>query len=504
MSKLRCLATACLAFAGLALPAVAEALICETLGAAASRFDVVVADKVDARPRRPYAGYYGAYCATWGLAAEGMATCSSSARFFGASLDSCTATRSTGTAVRFKDGGEECGQSTFLWEIYTGGGTVQFSGPINFTPDLVDTTGTHPGVDACSGAIDQMKTASQAFAAMTPVKTIDKIRVNRGEHYVLDATGGGVINIGKLTMEGVPVGPYNGYRVGTCVYNIDTLGKAELTINSNPSDEVVLNIGYLELGPCADIYTDSPVLVNLPGPGRKIRIGLAAFNAGNFPPDILAPERTVAVTGGRTEEITPVSGVYARKLVTLGYVYNVPPLCKTCGNGVVDTNEECDATGCAEGFVCDDTCSCSTRCGDGIVAGAEVCDGTSGCTGGEYCNRACSACEPCPSTVIPTEGGTFRGRTDDQSPERTFGFTPAVSGPVTIDLCGSSYDTTVEVLGGACTGSSLAYNDDYCGPESLQSYLSPVLTAGQTYTIVVGGYEGKTGSFVLRVTPPSP
>ena len=510
MSRIRTLAT-WIAFAGLVIPGAAGALICDTLGSAASRWDLVTQDKVVTKRRVPYYSYYYYGCNSWGFTGEDFASCSASARYFHSSLDSITATRSTGTALRFKDGGEhECGSSSNVFEIFTGGGRARLSGLLN--PDTIDTTGTQPAVAACDDAIAQMSAASAAFAAMPAVRTFGKVRIERGEELVIDATGGGVIDIEQLIMAAVPAGPYNGYRVGTCIYDADIDGNATLRIEGNFTDEVVLNVGHLDVGGCAEIYSDPLLLINVPGPGRKVRIGISAFYSSAFPPDLLAPERTVRVVGGRTEEATAIAGVYARKLVSLGYVYNVEPLCKTCGNGVVDAHEACDGNGCAAGTYCDETCSCSTRCGDGIIAGSEVCDGADGCMAGEGCNGQCSACEPCPpAAVIPAEGGTFQGRTGGrsllascdgfESPERTFEWTPAASGTATISLCGSSYDTVLYVREGGCGGTELACNDDFC---SFQSRVAPVVTAGQTYTIVVDGWSGESGAFVLTVTPPTP
>jgi hypothetical protein len=67
------------------------------------------------------------------------------------------------------------------------------------------------------------------------------------------------------------------------------------------------------------------------------------------------------------------------------------------------------------------------------------------------------------------------------------------------------------VRGGSCTGTQLACNDDTqnCGvsdgtPNSFKhgSVVTPTVTAGQTYFIVVDGYKGKSGNFGLTVIPP--
>ncbi|MDX6587509.1 MAG: large repetitive protein [Solirubrobacterales bacterium] len=62
--------------------------------------------------------------------------------------------------------------------------------------------------------------------------------------------------------------------------------------------------------------------------------------------------------------------------------------CTACGNGIVEPGETCDDGNQVNGDGCSSTCQqepgfqctgspsvCSTTCGDGIVAGAEVCDG---------------------------------------------------------------------------------------------------------------------------------
>jgi hypothetical protein len=78
------------------------------------------------------------------------------------------------------------------------------------------------------------------------------------------------------------------------------------------------------------------------------------------------------------------------------------------------------------------------------------------------------------------------------------------SGSLTADLCGSSYDTSLEIFDGtAGCGAivSLGCNDDSCG---LQSSLTVPVTAGMTYYIRVGGFNSSTGTFTLNINGPVP
>src|SRR5438876_3386488 len=123
-------------------------------------------------------------------------------------------------------------------------------------------------------------------------------------------------------------------------------------------------------------------------------------------------------------------------------------------------------------------------------------------------------------TVIPAQGGTFGGTTSGtssqagscgnsgSSPEQVFQWTPAVSGTATIETCGAgtSFDSVLYLRSGACTsGSEAGCNDDACANSTglfRASRLTPTVTAGQTYFIVVDGYGGAQGTFSLTVTPP--
>src|SRR5207247_1480632 len=130
---------------------------------------------------------------------------------------------------------------------------------------------------------------------------------------------------------------------------------------------------------------------------------------------------------------------------------------------------------------------------------------------GSACSRA---------TVIPAAGGTFTGTasgtsslagtcgSSGSSPEQAFPWTPAVSGPATIETCGSgtTYDSVLYLRAASCaTGAEVQCNDDACANSTgliRASRLTPSVTAGTTYYIVVDGYAGSRGSFALRVTPP--
>ena len=123
-------------------------------------------------------------------------------------------------------------------------------------------------------------------------------------------------------------------------------------------------------------------------------------------------------------------------------------------------------------------------------------------------------------TIIPSQGGTFSGvnsgtstlagtcGSTGTSPEKVFRWTPAVSGVATIQTCGggTNFDTALYMRSGSCSsGGEVACNDDACVNASgllRASRITPTVTAGQTYYIVVDGYGGAQGTFALTVTAP--
>ena len=76
-----------------------------------------------------------------------------------------------------------------------------------------------------------------------------------------------------------------------------------------------------------------------------------------------------------------------------------------------------------------------------------------------------------------------------------FSWTPTASGTFTVDTRGSNYDTVLAIYtGSSVTGlTTLSCNDDIGGGD-LDSTITRSFTAGVTYRIQVGGYNGATGS----------
>lgn len=105
------------------------------------------------------------------------------------------------------------------------------------------------------------------------------------------------------------------------------------------------------------------------------------------------------------------------------------------------------------------------------------------------------------STLGATTGGPFEefpcvmGGSDVW-----FRFVPACSGGVLVALCGSNFDTVLQIYDGCPTdaGQFLACNDDSCGQQSRTNWFA---VRGREYFIRVGGFEGFQGAGLLTITP---
>jgi hypothetical protein len=121
------------------------------------------------------------------------------------------------------------------------------------------------------------------------------------------------------------------------------------------------------------------------------------------------------------------------------------------------------------------------------------------------------------ATVIPalpySDSGTTLGYVNDYdavcpysgstAPDVVYVLTPATTEAINIDLCYSSYDTKLYVYDSLDLVNPIACNDDYyfAAPcYTYSSFLGEVgVTAGHTYYIVVDGYGGFAGAYVLDV-----
>jgi hypothetical protein len=127
--------------------------------------------------------------------------------------------------------------------------------------------------------------------------------------------------------------------------------------------------------------------------------------------------------------------------------------------------------------------------------------------------------------VLPAEGGAITATTRGTSalagtcahtnaaPERVFEWTAPRSGVATIQTCSdkTNFDTVLYVRQTACTsGTQVSCNDDTqgCGTTLDHGFphrgskVTPTVTAGRTYFIVVDGHATSRGTFQLTVSPP--
>lgn len=110
-------------------------------------------------------------------------------------------------------------------------------------------------------------------------------------------------------------------------------------------------------------------------------------------------------------------------------------------------------------------------------------------------------------TSLATQDGTAACPNNNPSADVWYKYTPLTSGSWNVTLCGSTYDTVVNIYTGTCGSlTSVACNDDDGNPggnpncaETLSSSINVAMTANTTYWIRVGGYNGAVGPYQARV-----
>lgn len=166
----------------------------------------------------------------------------------------------------------------------------------------------------------------------------------------------------------------------------------------------------------------------------------------------------------------------------IAFTSEAPPV---CGNGKLETGEECDDGNNVNGDGCNascqtevstvvnDFCSAAITIGDGALVFSNAGAGTDG------------PAEPLDCLYFGS---------DQIESDIWYCYTATCTGPATASLCGSEFDTRLAVYAGCGCPSArpLACSDDDCGAmaETYQSRVQFDAVAGQSYMVRVGGYSG--------------
>ncbi|MCX4245515.1 hypothetical protein [Paraliomyxa miuraensis] len=165
----------------------------------------------------------------------------------------------------------------------------------------------------------------------------------------------------------------------------------------------------------------------------------------------------------------------------------------------------CDDPACTNAICAIDPFCCSNQW-DGICANEAIaepiCAGAGGSCGAPF---ACADEDIGSTTGAAVTSGNTGGDDNDLDGscggaggnDRVITFTAPVAGTYTFDTFGSGYDTKLSLFSNCTT--EISCNDDAVG---LQSQLQLDMAAGQTVLVVVDGFNGATGAWVLNITAP--
>lgn len=171
----------------------------------------------------------------------------------------------------------------------------------------------------------------------------------------------------------------------------------------------------------------------------------------------------------------------------------VPPAdtLPVCGNGLLESGEECDDGNVQAGDGCDPRCltespannDCDTplAVGDGESSFDSTGATTDGPDEAETCNFFESA---------RLEADVW------------FCYTSSCSGQVVASLCGSDFDTKMAVYSGCgCPSTTpVGCSDDDCGVGAFNSRVAFPSVQGQSYMIRIGGFQGDQGAGTLTIS----
>ena len=211
----------------------------------------------------------------------------------------------TGTAVRFgSTNAYTYTPNEIEGDVVTAGGAVKGISAIYDLRGVIDTTGTHPALAGCARAMADARRASAVFASRPPTQVLGDVHVGPGQSFEISGGQNDVIQVNSLRVDGGGGGKscdryrYSGYPGQLYVYG----------------DSMVVNVtGRVQLGDCAYVDTSGDVVLNVVGKGPSIRVGREIGGA----PAILAPDRTLVVTGAEDDDYTYVHP-FVRKIVVNG------------------------------------------------------------------------------------------------------------------------------------------------------------------------------------------
>ncbi len=181
-----------------------------------------------------------------------------------------------------------------------------------------------------------------------------------------------------------------------------------------------------------------------------------------------------------------------------------------CTDGIdndADGLTDCDDEDCAA------TSECIPEvCDNGVDDDG---DGLIDCVDDECASDAACAGFSCPELDLGSVTGdnVASGTTDDAddtfqlscntgtAPDVAARWTAPVDGYYTIDTFGSGFDTVIAVLEETCSGAEVACNDQGMNGMSNQSEITSYFQAGQPVVIVIDGWDGDSGAFVLNINP---
>jgi hypothetical protein len=148
----------------------------------------------------------------------------------------------------------------------------------------------------------------------------------------------------------------------------------------------------------------------------------------------------------------------------------------------------------------------------GECAALPECVDDAECVGDAVCEMG--ACVPVPGTCdrpLPLALGAVDGVTagvgvqagicgGGAAPEQVFEFVPAAAGLLCFETTGSGFDTVLHARSGGCEGAELACSDDGENAGGLQSDVTIEGVVGQAITVIVDGYDNRSGAFTLTAS----